>query len=163
MRHWIDSLELVLGIWTTLTIPWLHWYRIIIAMLFLSIWLFLGFFVDTSKVRLRQHCLVVVVFYFLFCFRVLGFLFCLFNIFFIFFKILFSFISIFLYNCVDFGFVFFLKGWVGLHQLKIQAHLILFKGTITCYSCDGEPASACEKKFVTCPSGHVSLLSHRMI
>lgn len=136
MRHWIDSLELVLGIWTTLTKPWLHWYRIIITMLFLSIWLFLGIFVDTSKVRLRQHCLVVVVFYFLFCFRVLGFLFCLFNIFFIFFKILFSFIS---------------------------AHLILFKGTITCYSCDGEPASACEKKFVTCPSGHVSLLSHRMI
>lgn len=85
MRHWIDSLELVLGIWTTLTIPWLHWYRIIIAMLFLSIWLFWGIFVDTSKVRLRQHCLVVV-FYFLFCFRVLGFLFCLFNIFLILFK-----------------------------------------------------------------------------
>lgn len=59
--------------------------------------------------------------------------------------------------------LYFLKGWVGLHQLKIQAHLILFKGTVTCYSCDGEPASSCEKKFVTCPSGHVSLLSHRMI
>lgn len=162
MRHWIDSLELVLGIWTTLTKPWLHWYRIIIAMLFLSIWLFLGIFVDTSKVRLRQHCLVVV-FYFLFCFRVSGFLFCLFNIFFIFLKILFSFISIFFYIIVLILVLYFFKGWVGLHQLKIQAHLILFKGTVTCYSCDGEPASACEKKFVTCPSGHVSLLSHRMI
>ncbi|XP_019926388.3 uncharacterized protein [Magallana gigas] len=32
------------------------------------------------------------------------------------------------------------------------------KGTITCYSCDGEPASACEKKFVTCPSGHMCFM-----
>lgn len=55
---------------------------------------------------------------------------------------------------------FFLGGGGSSSVQNSDAHLILFKGTITCSSCDGEPASACEKKFVNCPSDHVSILSH---